>query len=890
MVTGRSTKAELHEEIESLRQRVAEMEAREHAPDETEEALKEIKDEYRNLVENTKDSIIIIDLDGNVQFANKATEELTGYSMEDGISMNLKDVIPLKYWPKSLSMLRKAGKGEAVPYFESIIRKKNGSLVPVESGGQAIIREGKVTGVQVITRDITERRKAEDSLKESESRFRRLVEHSLDGIILVDEVGNVIEWNTGQERITGRKRDEMLGRPIWDIDLQPLLSDERTTVSGEQLKDGFFKFSRTGQAPWLDEPRELEIERPDGTRCTVQSVSYSIAARNGWMTGIICRDVTEQKRRERAQRDTQERYRELVEKAGVAILIDDEKGDILYFNDRFAELHGYTAEEMKEQPLDSLIYADDVEMVRRYHRQRMKGLSAPSRYEFKGLKKDGSVVYLEVDAVILEEGDRIVGTRSYFWDVTDRKLADDELRGERDKLKQVFESMVDGVYIVNQDHDIEYVNPVLIADFGPYEGRKCYAYFHDREEVCPWCKNQEVWAGGTVRWEWYSFKNDMTYDLIDTPLYNADGTISKLEIFRDITERKQNEEALKRSEAFLGSIGRMAKVGGWELDAETLEPSWTEETYRIHEVPLDYKPSLDEAIGFYHPEDQPKLERAIQRALEHGEPYDLEIRLITAKGRYLWTHSICEPHVVNGKTVKLTGAFQDITASKLVGQELLRSHEQLRALSAHIQEAREGERANISREIHDELGQNLTAIKMDLSWLQKELLPDKGALIEKTESISKLVDDTIQRVKRISAELRPGLLDDLGISAAIEWQAGEFERTSGIGCEIVLDPEDLVLDHDRTTAIFRVFQEVLSNVVRHSEATRVEVNLKAKSGWVTLEVSDNGRGITKEELSHPTSLGLMGMRERVSILRGEFKITGKKGKGTKVTLRVPFKE
>ena len=372
----------------------------------TEEDLKESEDKYRSLVENTKDSIILVDLDGNVQFANKATEELTGYSMEDGISMNVKDVTPLKYWPKSLLMLRKAGKGEAVPYFKSITRKKDGTLVPVESGGQAIIKEGKVTGVQIITRDITERRKAEELLKESESRFRRLVENSVDGITMVDETGNIVEWNTAQEHIIGRKRDEVLDRPIWDIDLQVLLADEQTTVTREQLKDGFLKVSRTGQAPWLDKPRELEIERPDGTRRSIQSVSYSIAARNGWMTGIITRDLTEQKRRERALRETQERYRELVEKAGVAILIDNEEGDILYFNYRFAELHGYTTEEMKEQPLDSLVHADDVEMVRRYHRQRMKGLSAPSRYEFKGLKKDGSVVYLEVDAVVLEEGDR----------------------------------------------------------------------------------------------------------------------------------------------------------------------------------------------------------------------------------------------------------------------------------------------------------------------------------------------------------------------------------------------------------------------------------------------------------------------------------------------------
>ena len=154
----------------------------------------------------------------------------------------------------------------------------------------------------------------------------------------------------------------------------------------------------------------------------------------------------------------------------------------------------------------------------------------------------------------------------------------------------------------------------------------------------------------------------------------------------EIKYRKQAGEALQRSEEILGATGRMAKVGGWELDAETLEVRWTEETYRIHEVPVGQTPPLDEAINFYHSEDRPLIEQAIQRALEHGEPYNMEIRFITAKGKHLWTHTVCKPHVVDGKTIKLTGTFQDISERKLVDEALRKSEQKYRQLVQQLQE------------------------------------------------------------------------------------------------------------------------------------------------------------------------------------------------------------
>ena len=231
---------------------------------------------------------------------------------------------------------------------------------------------------------------------------------------------------------------------------------------------------------------------------------------------------------------------------------------------------------------------------------------------------------------------------------------------------------------------------------------------------------------------------------------------------------------------------------------------------------------------------------------------------------------------------------QDTTERKKTEEELKRSQTQLRNLTAHLQSVREEERTLIAREMHDELGQALTAMKMDLSWLDKRLPKDQKPLFEKTKSMSKLADATLQTVKKISGELRPGLLDDLGLPAAIEWQAEEFHTRTGTKCEITVDPEDIILDKDRSTAIFRIFQETLTNVARHAKATKVKVSLKEKAGKIELKVRDNGKGITEEQVSNPTSFGLIGIRERTYYLGGNVVIKGLKDKGTTLTIRIPL--
>ncbi|MCD6385690.1 PAS domain S-box protein [Candidatus Sumerlaeota bacterium] len=240
-----------------------------------------------------------------------------------------------------------------------------------------------------------------------------------------------------------------------------------------------------------------------------------------------------------------------------------------------------------------------------------------------------------------------------------------------------------------------------------------------------------------------------------------------------------------------------------------------------------------------------------------------------------------------GNVVGGIGIVQDITERKLAEQELISSREQLRNLAAHLQSVREEERTNIAREIHDVLGQALTALKMDIHWLRNQLSREKESLLEKTESMANLVDNTIQTVKRISMELRPGVLDDLGLPSAIEWLAGEFQNRIGGKFELFID-KSIDVGKELSTAIFRVFQETLTNIARHANATKVKVRFNQRGGKLVLRVEDNGRGITKEQINDPKSFGLIGIRERVYPWGGEVKIKGIKGKGTTVTVTIPI--
>lgn len=245
-------------------------------------------------------------------------------------------------------------------------------------------------------------------------------------------------------------------------------------------------------------------------------------------------------------------------------------------------------------------------------------------------------------------------------------------------------------------------------------------------------------------------------------------------------------------------------------------------------------------------------------------------------------------HESHGTAADL-GAPQPAGEARRAEEQLKPTSDQLRALVARLRNAHEDERTYVARELHDELGQACTALKMDLALLVQRLPKNKRGVHERAQSMQKLIDDMIHTLRKIASDLRPSTLDDLGLPAAMEWQAQEFETRSGIKCHLALPEEEHALDCERSTAIFRIFQETLTNVARHANATRVNVRLVKDDQSLVLEVCDNGKGIDEARTSSGASLGLLEMRERALLLRGEFNIAGVSGQGTTVTVRVPLR-
>ena len=342
-------------------------------------------------------------------------------------------------------------------------------------------------------------------------------------------------------------------------------------------------------------------------------------------------------------------------------------------------------------------------------------------------------------------------------------------------------------------------------------------------------------------------------------------------------------------------VARASNDAIWDWNLKTNEIWWGEGFQNLFGYPKhELEPDILSWTSRLHEDDRERTVAGIHKLIDSGETtWSDEYRFRRKDGTFAYVYDRgLVIHDEQGKPVRMVGGMMDVTARKQAEEQLELSRRQMRALTARLESLREEERTRISREIHDELGQMLTGLKMDLRWVEKKLSNMEGGkeinpVLDKIVDASELTDQTINCVQRIAMELRPGVLDHLGLPTAVKYEAKRFEDRSGVNCNVYLSDLSIELKPNVSTIIFRILQEALTNAARHAHATKVDIDLFEQAGEIVLQIRDDGKGISPDDADSPRSLGLVGMKERASLLGGSIIFERGPTGGTMVTLRVP---
>jgi PAS domain S-box-containing protein len=365
----------------------------------------------------------------------------------------------------------------------------------------------------------------------------------------------------------------------------------------------------------------------------------------------------------------------------------------------------------------------------------------------------------------------------------------------------------------------------------------------------------------------------------------------------DVSERRRAESEMKRSRERLAQAQRLAHLGSWEWDVPRNQVTWTDELYVIYGVdPKSHVPSYESFLASVHPDDREHTGNVLRMAMQNLSPFVYDHRILRPDGAIRMLHTRGEViGTSDGRVRRLVGSCWDITdrwdairAAEAARADAETSAVELRALARRLSEIREEERRTIARELHDQVGQALTALKLDLAGVRGQMAAGSGGEgASRLATMDALLDETLETTRRLSAMLRPSILDDLGLAAAIRWQTAEFTQRTGVSCETRLSEGEAALAPSVALALFRILQEALTNVARHAQARHVVVELSREREAAALVVADDGRGLSDGEAAGRRSLGIMGMRERAAALGGEIDISGGPGRGTTVRARIP---
>lgn len=850
------------------------------------------------ILESLAEGVVAIDRRGRFLFANASAERILGKPV-GGNAADLVErfglfqpdmVTPL---PAEDPPLMQALRGDCVDSAELFVRHEGlGEGIWIDVSARPLRgADGTVSGAVAAFRNVTDRKQIEAALGKNEKLYRQVVENTKDGVLLVDVDHRATFVNRGLARMLGYKPKDILGRGFGDF----VADDDRGRVA--------HLMERWNQG--RGEECELRLLRKSGGVIYVLVSATPALDECGRLAGslVTLANITGLRVAQEALRESEERYRTLFDTMAQGVIYLNTKGEITSANPAAQQILGLTARQMRARgpsdprwrnvdsegrPLsDEAHPAMVVLRTGQEVRDFIMGVFNPLEDRRRWIDVSGIPQNRSGEATL----DQVCIT---FQDITSQKETQDSLREQKDVLQTILDHIPVMIFLRDPAGRLRVSSKEWQRVFGrPLEDASLSESFA-RLFPDPDQRQRITDHVSAATGEWGDFRatacDGRTVDITGSAIRLSDDTV--IYIARDITLRKGAEARLKASEQKFQALVKNSSESFSIIDTagQVLE-YWS----RSAEQNLGY--DEEELKGqcvfdLVHPDDLPRLTSTLRElAKSPGASMSAECRFLHRDGswRFLEVVATNLTHLEEVSAILVNS--RDVTDQKQAEGQLRASHKRLRELAAYLQAARERERVRIAREIHDELGQMLTVLKMDLEGMAAGVPADCESLPEirrRVERMSEHLQASIRSVKRISTELRPGVLDHLGLIAAMEWQAQDFQLRTGITCMIREMPRDLSITSVQSTTMFRIYQEILTNVARHAKATTVRIRLVAGRNRLTLEVRDNGVGITEEQLTEPKSLGLLGMRERAFSLGGTIRFTGVPGRGTTVTLRLPI--
>ena len=614
-------------------------------------------------------------------------------------------------------------------------------------------------------------------------------------------------------------------------------------------------------------------------------------------TAALTAEIEEREHTEEILSQSKQNLETLFENAFDAFLLFDNSGSFIQTNAAATKLLGYSSADFKRLKTSEIIAGYQPSA------RNDSGLLDPNALqgEIAVRRRDGTLIETEYRSV----PDILPGIHlTALEDISVRKAAESALRANEKRLRALFENNWDLVCMADREGTITYVTPSVYRTFGYSEsdlvGHKVFEFIHDDDRAQLETLLNEILAAPHTNakdqlrvrekngsWLWI--------DVIGTNVLDDPDLGSVIFNGRDVTERRTANEELKRSHEQLTLVLESLPIvvyvsrSGPEPDILYISSNVVNVTgYRAQ----DFISNASLRNAQIHPDDLPSVLKNLDTLQRNGF-FETEYRWRHADGTYRWFYDSCRLFIsADRKSDYIAGVWQDITQRKAAEEELKSSREHLRVLSTKLESIREEEKSRIAIEIHDEFGQVLTALKMDLAYIVRNLArageSQHEHTIAKLNTMSKIIDSTVEKVRQIATDLRPDVLDDVGLLGAVSIFAQEFQARTGIICKTSLPAEQFPIPPDRSTAVFRVVQESLTNVVRHAHATTVEIQLVYDDNKVLLEIRDDGQGISDAQVAGKKSIGLVGMRERARLFGGTFSIQGVPGKGTVLRVAIPL--